>query len=247
MNRFTCLSCIVFCLTAFSRVASAQDQPVDTSVRESAIRNAEAYYHQVIASQSRLYNGSEYVPYAFKLDDGSHYFLSDTLEVGSVVYDGLRFDNVAMMYDQVKDQLVVQEAGNFFKIYLVNEKVSEFSLLGHTFVRIVPDSLNARVMSTGFYDRRYQGKSGVYVKTSKMIQEATTNDGIKRTINSVIRYYVLMAGKFHPVKKEKSVLALLGDKKKEVRQYLRKNKIKYKKDRATAIASTIAYYDQLIK
>lgn len=247
MNRFTRIYCIVFCLTALRSVSFAQDQTADTSVRQSAIRNAEVYYHKVIGGQSRLYNGSEYVPYPFALNEGSHFFMSDSLLRGTVSYDGMFFEDVPMMFDMVKDQLVVQQVGNFFRIYLVNEKLSEFTIAGHTFVRIVPDSLNARVMSTGFYDRLYQGKTGVYMRTQKMIQEATNNDGIKRTINQVVRYYVLKDGKFHPVKNEKSVLALMGDQKKEVRQYLRKNKIRYKKNRANAIARTVAYYDQLIK
>ncbi|UYQ95042.1 hypothetical protein MKQ68_08035 [Chitinophaga horti] len=247
MKYLTRYCCIVLCLTAFTASVHAQVQSVDTSVRQSAIRSTEALYHQVIGGQSRLYNGSEYVPFPFPLNEGIPFFISDSMKVGDVSYDGMHFRQVPMMFDMVKDQLIVQESGSFFKIYLVNEKIAQFSLLGHTFVRIVPDSVNARTMTTGFYDRVYQGKTGVYVKRQKMIQETTNNEGIRRTVNDMIRYYVLMDGRYHPVKKEKSVLALLGDEKKEVRQYLRKNKVRYKKDRATALARTMAYYDQLTK
>lgn len=225
--------------------AYGQDAAVDTSIRQSAIREAVAAYQKVIGPQARLFNGSEYIHFPFKFDEGSPYFLSDSLQTGYVIYDGVRFDRVPLLYDQVRDQLITMEDGNFFKIYLVNEKVTAFSILEHTFIRIVPDSLHKSVLSAGFYDRYYQGKTGVYVKTVKLLQENTNSDGLKHNINTATRYYVLKDGKYHPVKKEKSVLALLGDKKKEVRQYLRKNKIRYRKDRATAIARTMAYYDQL--
>ena len=51
----------------------------------------------------------------------------NNVNTGSIVYDELEFTNVRMMYDLVKDQVIVLHYNGFTKIGLVSEKVKEFN------------------------------------------------------------------------------------------------------------------------
>ena len=52
---------------------------------------------------------------------------------------------------------------------------------------------------------------------------------------------------FYPVNSKKSLLAIVKPKQKEVQQYLKKNKVKFKKAPEKAALMAVEYYDQLTK
>ncbi len=62
------------------------------------------------------------------------------METGTVVYDELDFANVRMLYDIVKDQVIVLHYNGFTMIGLVSEKVKKFSLYNHHFIRLIADT-----------------------------------------------------------------------------------------------------------
>lgn len=233
----------VFITISFASTLTAQDTLSNADPRKDLVDTAVALYHQFTDKQSRLYNGTEHIYYHPALE-GCPYYIDRDMHPGSVVYDGVFFANVPMQYDCVRDYLVIMHFDRFFKMNLIVDKVKEFSYGGHTFVRMVKDSVNNLPFSTGFYERLYNGNFILLAKRFKRIEETITDKVVQRVAEK--NFYYLYNGKnFEPVRSYKSLLSTFKDHSKEVRQYLRKNKIKYRKDKELAITKAVAYYDSL--
>jgi hypothetical protein len=207
------------------------------------IVNAGNVYNPFIEKQSRLYNGIEHLGYSFRIK-GHAYFLQRELQTGTVVYDELEFVNVPMLYDLFKDQVVIQHFNGFTRIGLVQEKVTAFTLNGHHFIRL--DSLLGAPIITGYYDELYSGRLKVLAKRGKYIEE-TIKDELEREFIQKDLFFIQKDSTYHAIKNYKGLLTLLKDRSKEVRQYLRKNRIKYRKGPENAIVKATAYYDSLNK
>jgi len=233
---------LVICLVAFLKQGMAQDY-MNAPASLPTIANAGNVYNTFIEKQSRLYNGIEHLGYAFKIK-GHAYFQQKELQTGSVVYDELEFVNVQMLYDLLKDQVVIQHFNGFTKIGLVQDKVTAFTLNGHHFIRL--DSLVGVPIITGYYDELYSGRLKVLAKRGKYIEE-TIKDELEREFIQKDLFFIQKEGTYYAIKNYKGLLAILQDRSKEVKQYLRKNKIKYRKGPEYAIVKATAYYDSLNK
>src|ERR1700760_2430779 len=149
-----------FALTAHAQPASAGLSPAidhPASTRDSipispAYAAALQAYHNFLSPEQALYRGSQYVEYNALLADGAFPFFGDVhLQKGSVVYNGVFYEPVRLLYDIVKDQLVINEATNFYKIALFSPQVSAFTIGAHHFIRL-NDSLATGAPRIGFYE-----------------------------------------------------------------------------------------------
>jgi hypothetical protein len=202
-------------------------------------------YNPFIEKQSRLYEGLEHIGYSLRIK-GHAYFLQKELQTGSVVYDELEFANVPMLYDLLKDQVVIQHFNGFTKLSLISEKVRSFTLNNHHFIRLQADSASHSPIITGFYDELYTGRLNLLVKRGKFIEE-TIKDEVEREFIKYDLFFIEKEGTYYAIKNYKGLLTVLKDRSKEVKQYLRKNRIKYRKDRENAIVKATVYYDSLNK
>lgn len=230
---------LVFCC---GKLAAQELSGPNDSLRISP-DTAVSIYYKFTNQRSRLYNGKEFIPYSPTMD-GHAFFDDDQLHRGTIIYDGMYFDSVNMQYDLVKDEVVIQHFDVFFKVVLIVEKVKEFNLNNHHFKRIVRDSINK--LATGFYDFLHEGKTTLFVKRTKRIEETVT-DRIIQKIAEKNFYYIVRDGNIYQVKSFKSLLAVLKDRSREIRQDLRKNHIKYRRNREGAIIRAVNVYDSSIK
>ena len=212
----------------------------DTTLHENAL-NAIGVYYQNLGEESPLYNGSEYIEYAYTLQEGHPFFQVVNFINGNVNVDGMIFHDVPMLYDIVKDQLIIQDFQKVYKINLPADRVRQFFLLGHLFVR-----LNASdQVKTGFYDQLYKGKISLFAKREKKILEKYSNIQISKVVISQNVYYIKKDGVYYTIKNKSSLFSALKSKKKEVQQYLKANDIKFKREPERAMIMAVKYYDQL--
>ncbi len=146
---------------------------------QNSIAQAFALYQQTTGAQSHLYNGWEYVEYDAHIE-GHQFFETDYMEEGSVRYDGVLYTQVPMLYDLVKDQLVIEHYNSADRIILIGEKVREFHFLRHTFVWLVADSSRENTIRSGFYDQLYNGRVKVFAKRVKIINEEIVQTTLTR-------------------------------------------------------------------
>jgi hypothetical protein len=220
-----------------------------TTTDSTGLNHAIANYNTAIGQQSHLYNGPEY-EYYDPLIKGNAYVLDiKNFSAGSVTYDGFLYSNVPMLYDINAAKVVILLYNNFTKISLLNDRISSFSLLGHHFINITADSLLAghRGVDIGFYDQLYGGRHvDILVKRSKSIQTNSSMSTIERYFADSKTYYVRKKGDYFSFGGKGSLLSILKDKQKELKQYIKTNKIDFDDNAEQAMTSIVAYYDSIV-
>src|SRR4029078_4920788 len=231
----------ILLICALSRQATAQNAD-DTTLRENAL-HAIGVYYQNLREESPLYNGSEYLEYAYTLQEGHPFFQLPTFVNGNINLDGMMFHDVPMLYDIIKDQLIIQDFQRVYKINLPADRVQQFLLMVHLFVRLTRDS--SEQIKTGFYEQLYRGKISLFARREKKILEKYSNIQISKVVTSENNLYIMMEGIYHTIKNKSSLLAVLKNKKKDIQQYLKANNIKFKQEPERAMIMAVKYYDQL--
>ena len=238
MNRF-CLAllasaflCFMY-MPAYSQNISITDNP-DKALPVRLFLEANT-------SQARLNNGREYIPASPNIK-GHPFFETNTWSPGNIVYDGVAFQKLNMLYDISKDELVILNYALPNGLSLVRQKVKEFEFLSHRFIYLAPDSLTPQ-MKAGFYDVLYSGKLTVLAKRKKTVRlSSSTNTDANFIADNL--YYLVKDGVIFPVRSQASVMKLLRDKKGGIQQSLRKSDIVYRKDPEGAMVAMAKYYDQ---
>src|SRR5689334_11435513 len=182
----------------------------DTSATLPTIVKAGDIYNPFIEKQSRLYNGVEHLGYVYKIK-GHAYFLQRDLSTGTIEYDELEFANVPMLYDLLKDQVIIQYLDGFSKIGLISGKVRSFNLLNHHFIRLSADSTSGSPIITGFYEKLYTGNIKVLAKRGKFIEE-TIKEEVEREFIETNTVFIQKEGRYYAIRTYKTLLTVLKDK-----------------------------------
>jgi len=93
---------------------------------------------------------------------------------------------------------------------------------------------------------RRLGKRGILVPPANAA-EASIVEGVERTVLVSSHYYIKKDGIMYPVWKESDITDILQDKKKEIKQFIKKNKLKFRKDKDNVLVQIAAYYEQITK
>lgn len=245
MIRGTGLILLLVFQILFLNRAIAQDLP-ENSGEQMLVRNAAAVYFQALGEQSGIYRGAEYTGHSYRIKSGHQFFESADFSYGSVFYDGIFYNDIPLWYDIVKNQVIVRYADEFSRIVLHNEKIDYFSLHNHHFIHIKPDELNSSVISSGFYDRVYNGRIQVFVERSKgALKEVSSEGTYLKILKQKNNFFLKKEGVYYPVESLGSVLKSLGSKQKEIQEFLKKSNTKFRKDPENTIVRIVRYYDLL--
>jgi len=238
----------LFCLFCCSCL-KAQTNRTDSSSQQYAFNNAVNKFYASQGNQSPLFNGPEYYLYDPHIKGNAYFMENSAFAAGAVLYDGIWYNNVQMIYDIYKDQVVILLYNHFSKIYLINEKVEGFDYLDHHFKNIMSDTIaNKAELKSGIYDELYNGKTEVLVKRYKNIQ--TTNGGFsgpESFFDSHRSLFIKKGRNYFEISGKGSLLDVLKDKKKELDSYIKSANIKFRKDPENAMVKIANYYDQLTK
>ena len=224
---------------------SAQILVLNDNFLDSGINTAVRKYDAAIGGSARLYNGSQYREYELhEYDTGFPYFIFDDPMAGTVGYDGQTVPNVYLLYNLITNKVIVENPFNNAKIELISEKVSEFTMGEHHFVRLTGDSTVQFSIATGFYDILYNGEIQVYAKRAKEISVKIESGVEKKKFIDRSKYFIRKGNLYFPEWTKSSVLDVLSDRKAKVRKMLEKNKLRFGRNREFAIVELARYYDQ---
>lgn len=226
-------------------IAFSQTSVADSAFYQRAIGNALAVYHQSFGNQSALYNGSKYSEYPFNFKKGDPFFYSAQPAIGFVYYDYIKYDSLLMQYDEIKDVVVINEQAK--KLQLQSEKVTSFKLYNAYFVRMVKDSFPNSQISTGFYNLLYNGKVSLLKKQVKTVREVINDNEIQRFADQKDHYYIKKDEEIYTIKSRKDFFNLFDDRKKELQQFVKANKLRFRSDRENMLTRATTYYDSLKK
>ena len=183
-----------------------------------------AFSQEPATADSRLYNGIEYIRNGTPAK-GFAFFDMDSLQLGTVCYNGLLFHDIPMEYDLVEDKLVIPYFHNAFFISLISEKLSYFYIGNQRFRYIGTDKNTASLPSPGFYQELYRKGSTAALarREKKLVFPSNHEDQARYTQQNT--YFLLLDGLYYPISGEKDLLDATKDKKDALRQFIRKNKI----------------------
>lgn len=190
-----------------------------------------------------IFNGRVWMNRYTKVD-GDQFFLTKEFTKGTVSVNGMKFRNVPLRYDIYNDELTaINEKGLILQ--LNKEMVDSFSLplSGADLKFIRTDSLKG---VTGFVNVLYSGKSSLVVKYRKSIELMAVDRKIDR-FYQVQKNFILMDSTAHSFSGRMELFNVLGDKKKEVKQYIKKNRLQLNRKYPESFIPVIRYYDTLIQ
>jgi hypothetical protein len=243
MNKSLILTLMVFCVVVFgNNRVFAQGTATDSTQLQKISTNMIIAFNKVIGQQSRLYNGPAVNPYSFRSTTNANFKDTTVFNYGWVNYDGVVYNNIPLIYNIDRDMLESTIFNGFATYSFLSNRVSEFELLDHHFIRL--DSLN-KLIKAGFYDELYHNKLLLLAKRTKEIQQESASRGAGEFFLSNNYYYLKKGAVYYEVGSQGKILDVLKDKKKELKQYIKDNKIRYGDNPEHAMVMLSTYYDHL--
>jgi hypothetical protein len=236
MNRLSFL--LIFSLAFFLRTICYGNIPLNS-------RNQQFYKTEqdTLLQKQILYNGRVWRNQFYKVRGDQFLFSQDFLP-GTVTIRGQLFDNVRLRYDIYKDQIMTMS--NPTTILQINkEMVDKFSLKFenklYQFERTTSDSSKAL---KGYLNVLYKGNTSLYVKYKKDI-ELLAEDSKYDRFYQTRRIYLVKDGIIYQVPGKKELFNLLVDKKQQIRNFIKTNKLKVSKTDPESFVPVLEYYDNL--
>ncbi len=202
----------------------------------------ELYDHST-HKDSHLFNGTEYKENP-RYGEGHPFFIDEEFKDGTILYDDQLYENVPLLFDILRGDLVTERTQDGARIRLVPEKISYFIMQKHTFVRLVAQTYDG-LPRTDFYEVLHRGNTSAYALHQKKSNDRVSMNRIETTIDVQDRYFIYKDGKYKQVKTKRSVLKILFAKKSQLKQFIKGNKIRFSEDRDLAITRITEYYDRL--
>jgi len=177
---------------------------------------------------------------------GDQFFLGNIFFKGSVSFNGRKFDNLDLKYDIHNDELILS-IESYPVIMMNKEMVDSFSIaLGNRIYRVINAGTDTSNVLRGYVNVLYNGPSVLYVKYAKMIQPLG-DDGKYDLFYQRHQAYLKKGTETVPLEGKRNLINQLEDKKSEIRDYLRKNRIKITKQDPYTYIPVLEYYDSLTK
>jgi hypothetical protein len=203
-----------------------------------------ALYQSATVLSPHLYNGPRYHIYDSRSKDHQFFEQEDWRE-GAISYDGQLFESIPMLYDIVKDQVVIKYLERSGLIQLQSERIKDFFYINHHFIRIEENKDAGINLATGFYDLLYDGKTQVLARRMKQRQEQIENNKVNVYFLPKTFFYIKKDGIYHPIHSKGAALSVFDDQKKALKKHLRDQRISYRKAKEKVLVQMATKYDQL--
>jgi len=234
--------------TIISKKCFSQAPATDSIPQQAALTNAVNFYNTTLGDQSPLYTGPEYFFYDPIIKGNAYFADVNSFTPGSVYYDGVLYSGVPMLYDIYSDKVVALLYNHFSKFVLLKERVKSFDISSHHFIHVVVDTTGVKKpeIKSGYYDELYNGKTQVLVKRMKSIQTNTGGlTGSESYFNPGKDLFLKKDDAYYAISGQGALIDALKDRKKELQQYIKANKIKFRKTPEEAMVKIASYYDHL--
>lgn len=236
----------LFTVTPLYLFAQSETENLTSTSSNKAFVNALNIYNNAIGRNSLIFTGGVYHDSQRGIK-GHPFYMNDYWEIGTIVYEGQKYDSIEIKYDILRDLLLVKnidKRGFIWPIQLNSLKVEEFNVMGHHFMNIEEDTLSN--FKTGFYDVLSDGdKAKVLIKRRKEINESQGFGKLEKeyVLNDI--WYIISSQEYYVVKRKSSILKVFADRKNEIKAFLRKNKDKFRNDHEKQLIEVVEYYNSI--
>ena len=247
MNRiiqFLKQDVLLICLFSLIYVeAMSQDKNTTSS---DALTILSEYSGDLYGTNDFVVNGRSYIPDHYNAK-GDPYLFSDKWVESTIVIEGKKYGNQEILYNIDTEKLILkssQKINEEVLLVLNTEFVDAFYFGEHYFVngyKNFPDRI-----FPGFVEQVYSGNFVIVIRYQKsFISNYTANapNGFYSGTKSAI--YISEEGTLKKLPTKKALLDYFLDQKKEIKKFIRKNNIKYKKANAIQLNKLFSYCDTI--
>ncbi|MDP4222901.1 MAG: hypothetical protein Q8868_06255 [Bacteroidota bacterium] len=175
---------------------------------------------------------------------GNQYFLTNTFLKGTVIFNGKKFNNLDLQYDIASDELILR-IESCPVIILNKEMVDSFSLVfENRSYNVFNAGTDTSSLLRGYINVLYDGPSTLYVKYSKKLYPLAV-DGKYDLFYQEHRVFVKKGSEIVLVSGRRKFLCLLDDKKKEIRHYMRTERIRISHRDPGTYVKVLRFYDSI--
>lgn len=229
-------------LLSLTMTAGAQTGPDTAAPYQAAVNNAIAVYQQFRGHESNLYIGLALEQSNVSAKGSAYYGTNDWFR-GSVFYDGAKYDSVLLKYDLVRDELIALNPVTRNAFYLFKQRVDYFTLGNKTFINL-RKGRGASLPSEGYYEQLAKGSLTLLEKHTKSYQESFSIAGVEQRFDEKAHFYALKGGVYHALSNAKSLYALTGNYKNQIKEQLKKQNLESGKNLELTLVTIAQYYNQ---
>lgn len=227
-----CLLGALLCLALASPCLAQSPLP------DTAAAKAELFYQSYIGADAAIYNGYAYQP-NYQGVKGSPYFPGDNLTQGTMIYEGLTYTHLRLLYNTVLDQPILSDPQSQLLCPPV-DKIRQFTIGDHVFIHF-----DSPGFTPGFYELVCSGYATLIVRHAKKIEDKIVTGELERYLGAHDTYYLGKQGHYYPLNSDGDLLNLLADKKQELRQFRRTQHLRFGQTPITTLQKLVEYYNQL--
>lgn len=198
-------------------------------------------YEASAGNDLQYINGSMYTE-AFPGCKGHPFFNSEGWYEGELVMQGKKYEGLTLRYDLYRDQLLynhIQSSGSYI-VVLNKYRIDSFTMDGHHFCKLQSPGSGSE---EGFYELLSEGKASYYVKWTKRLSESTPE--YNGEFSLFTESYIQKKEEFSRINRRSGILKALEDHEKEIREYIRANRIVVRPGNEMKIKSIVDFYNKL--
>ena len=240
LRRFLFSLCMYYATASLLYCQSESCIPIYT-VQEVSLIAEEKY-----GLDDLLFNGVEYFAENVRANGNPDFEWDKSLKT-SLFIKGHAYDNTNLHYDIVLDQLILTNVQKNFvehKILLNSSFVDSFSLGDHLFINLIDTNENSE--NRGYFEKIFGGKSMFLKKyTKSFVDTYDLRNRHGKFSPQSSTCFIYNQGILIKVNSKKKLLSFYISHKKQIREFLRKNKIRYKKASNSNLLKLMTYCDDI--
>lgn len=218
---------------------AAQTVSADSTSLTRAMQYQRDKYRAFVQANSSLYNGYEYKEFVVNNHDlGIPYFLSNTWQNGTVVYNDQLYTQVDLLYDIVNNKVITHPYNSIIKVELIYDKIEQFTIQNHVFVR-----LKDLTGTDNFYERLVDGKSALYALRKKVISKKVGSGKVTQVFTDKSVYFILINGKLVPLKTRSDLFKAIPESKSQIKEHLAEKKIRFGRNFEQALIESVSVHN----
>lgn len=187
-----------------------------------------------LGNNSLLYNGTEYIK-QFDQTKGTPFFPSEKTN-GAILYFGNWYQNLDLLYDIQDDVVITKDVQGVLKMRLTREKLDEFMVDGHHFVKLKLTSGAGE-----YYEQFYKGQRQLLMQWRK-VTDSDDPQNQKYILRKTL--FVLDKGEIIPLGGTSDLFSIDPKHQKELKKFFREQKLSFKKDPIKASKAIINEIEQ---
>ena len=178
--------------------------------------------------------------------EGHPYLITKNFESAQITINGLNYDQVPLLYNIWKDQVLTFQPVHKQKILIRSDKIDAFTLYFETpisFVRLQENPSYSH-HGSGIYESVGEGPSRVLIKHRKLTKSKREYSIYSNVFYETQDYFLQKDGEILKVSNRKQVIDFLDLEKKEVRKLSKDSYLDFRTDRKSYLSFLVSLYNQ---